>query len=231
MTKLSDVVTVAINTDSPKPQIPSRSGRLDCTYKIAGRDFRQYINRRMLKDGIGFIRKDNYQDSSTDLYNYIAAPVPKTDSDFLAYCHELGHCKSRQYVSSTNFYNATWDGKWSMERLVSEVNAWKWAIRYFRRLGCTMGEETVKVVQWALNSYFKNAADFSVASKLSEEFEAYSGITTEKYKPFVSISNTTFFTYPAKPVKIPVVTEKPKGWKPWHDLKQKQMKKQWKHCK
>lgn len=228
MTKLSDVVTVTINIDTPKPKVPVRKHKMDTVYTIAGRSFREYIFRRLEKDGIGFTAKDTYQESCTDLYSYISSPVPQNDCDFLAYCHELGHCKSRQYATSSNFYHATWNGKWGMERLVSEVNAWKWALRYFRRLGYTLESKTIGVVQWALNSYFKNAADHSIARKLSEEFEAYSGIKTETYKPFVNGSN--IFAYPSKSSKIPLVREeKPKDWKPWHDLKQKQMKRQWKY--
>lgn len=198
MTNLSDIVTINIDA---KPQVPVRKHKMDTTYKIAGRSFREYIYRRLDKDGIGFAAKDTYQESCTDLYSYISSPVPQNDCDFLAYCHELGHCKSRQYASSTNFYNAAWNGKWKMERLVSEVNAWKWAIRYFRRLGYKMTDEAVKVVQWALNSYFKNAEDYSIAAKLSEEFEAYSGIKTETYKLYTGSPSTISsfsFTYPAK---------------------------------
>lgn len=243
MAKLSDVVTVTINVDTPKPQVPVRKYKMDTVYTIAGRSFREYIFRRLEKDGIGFTAKDTYQESATDLYSHISAPVPQNDCDFLAYCHELGHCKSRQYATSTNFYHATWNGKWGMERLVSEVNAWKWALRYFRRLGYSLEEKTIGVVQWALNSYFSNAADLSVASKLSKEFEQYSGIATKVPEPvsnnipsFKQYTTATSFwvdesTSLNRPKKACQEDVKPVNWKPWHDLKQKQMKKQWKHCK
>lgn len=59
----------------------------------------------------------------------------------------------------------TWNGKWGMERLVSRVNAWKWALRYFRRLGYTLEDKTIGIyIQWALNSYFSNASDLSMAN-------------------------------------------------------------------
>lgn len=243
MTKLSDVVTVTINIDTPKPQVPVRKHKMDTVYTIAGRTFREYIFRRLDKDGIGFTAKETYKESSTDLYSYISAPVPQNDCDFLAYCHELGHCKSRQYVASTNLYHATWNGKWGMERLVSEVNAWKWALRYFRRLGYTLEDKTIGVVQWALNSYFANASDLSVASRLSKEFEQYSGIATKVPEPvsnnipsFKQYATATSFwvdesTSWNRPKKACQEDVKPVNWKPWHDLKQKQMKKQWKHCK
>ena len=229
MTKLSDIVTVTIE---PKPEVPKKKYSLHTDYRVAGKTFAEYVTRRMLKDGIGFNPRSDWKDSCTDLYSYIAAPIPKTDAEFITYCHELGHCKSKQRIAYSSFFTATFGGKWAKERLVSEVNAWKWGIRYFKRLGLSLSEDVVKVVQWSLNSYFKNADDYSLAEKLSEEFEAYSGIVTEKYKSFSSINHnyfgTTTFTYPVKPV---IIKEKPKGWKPWHDLKQKQMKKSWKNCK
>jgi hypothetical protein len=178
---------ISITVPEVKPEIPKRKFNLNTDYKIAGRSFAEYVTRRMLKDGIGFQAKTSYKEACTDLFSYIAAPVPQNDGDFLTYCHELGHCKSHQYFSSSSFYNATWSGKWTKERLVSEVNAWKWGIRYFKRLGYTLKEETIKIIQWSLDGYFANAEDLSIASKLSNEFKAYSGIDTKVPTPTLNI--------------------------------------------
>lgn len=206
----------------PRAAVPERKHKLDTDYKVANRPFKEYIWRRLEKDGIGFVAKDTYQDSSTDLYSYIAAPIPKNDCDFIAYLHELGHCKSRQHADSRNFYYSTWDGKWGMERLVSEVNAWKWALRYFRRIGLSLTVQTKNVVKVALESYFADASDINLANKLSKDFEEYCGIPTKCPHHHAYLEKKI-----CKP-KENFEQNKPNGWKPWHDLKQTQMKRQWK---
>ena len=87
-------------------------------------------------------------------------------------------------------------------------------------------------------SYFVNSNDREYAKVLSEKFYNKFGVRTQV--PEKSKSNGYFMTGgfttvkwdygpKIKPVKCEVLTEKPKGWKPWHDLKQKQMKKSWKY--
>jgi hypothetical protein len=223
-TAFADIVKIKVEEE--KPQVPKRKYNLTTEYTVAGRNFAEYITRRMMKDGIGFAPIDTYQESSTDLYGYIRAPVPKNDADFAAYCHELGHCKSRQFHDSYKMFNATWGGKWAKERLVSEVNAWKWGIRYMKRLGYKITEEIVKVVQWSLKSYFVNAEDEAVAHNLAREFEQYSGIKIETREKPVDFSMLSIYTEPKEIKKT-----QPDGWKPWHDLKAKQIKKAWRHQK
>lgn len=215
-----------MNLPEPKPEVPQRKYSLNTDYKVAGRSFAEYVTRRMLKDGIGFCPIADYRESATNLYGYIQAPVPKTDGDFLAYCHELGHCKSRQFANSSSYFNATWSGRWSKERLISEVNAWKWGIRYFKRLGFKMTDELVKIVQWSLDGYFKNSEDPVVAHNLSRDFEAYSGIKTETKHIPVDFTGCISYT---SPIKVDKPKVKPKGHKPWHDLKDQQMKKAWRN--
>lgn len=205
-----------------KPEVPKRKYNLNTTYKVAGRSFAEYAIRRMMKDGIGFCPISDYRESSTNLYGYIQAPVPKTDGDFLVYCHELGHCKSRQFISSPSYFNATYAGKWRNERLISEVNAWKWGIRYFKRLGLKMTDDLMKIVQWSLGGYFENAQDPATANKLSQDFEAFTGIKTHK--------GFDVLKYSVAPAKAKSYN-KPKGHKPWHDLKARQMKKTWRNQK
>jgi len=219
---------VTITLPEPKPQVPQRKFNLDTHYKIAGRTFAEYVTRRMIKDGIGFQAKTSYRDACTDLFSYIAAPIPENDGDFLTYCHELGHCKSRQYFASSSFYNATWSGKWTKERLVSEVNAWKWGIRYFKRLGYKLEEETTKIIQWSLEGYFGNAEDLGIAKKLSDEFEAYSGINTKVPEP-KSDSNKIVETSLSSKICPKYSDKKSQNWKPWHDMKTEQIKNQWKN--
>lgn len=140
--------------------------------------------------------------------------------------YNVGHCKSRQFANSSSYFNATWSGKWSKERLISEVNAWKWGIRYFKRLGFKMTDELVKIVQWSLDGYFKNSEDPVVAHNLSRDFEAYSGIKTETKHIPVDFTGCISYTSPIKVDKPKVA---PKGHKPWHDLKAQQMKKAWRN--
>lgn len=217
----------------PKPKkIPHARDAI----KVAGRSFSEYIGRRLLKDGVGFIPIAEEKEACTDRKTYIKSAIPLTAATFLIYAHELGHCKSFQPELESSFgWGGTCNGT-----LNREFNAWVWGMRYFRRLGFKINEECISIIQHSLESYFINSNDREYAKVLSEKFYNKFGVRTqvpEKTKNggyFMTSKPTTIswdFGPKIKPKCFEVITEKPKGWKPWHDLKQKQMKKQWKHCK
>lgn len=249
MAKIEDIITITINPtvapititgwdmgtgiSIPKPKkIPHARDAI----KIAGRSFSDYIGRRLLKDGVGFMPIAEEKEACTDRKTYIKSAIPLTAATFLIYAHELGHCKSFQPELESSFgWGNTCNGT-----LTREFNAWVWGMRYFRRLGFKINEECIKIIQYSLESYFTNAGDREYAKLLSEKFYNKFGVRTqvaEKTKNggyFITNKPTTIswdFGPKIKPKCFEVTTEKPKGWKPWHDLKQKQMKKQWKHCK
>lgn len=205
--------------------------------KIGNQSFSQYMAKRLDKDGIGFKPTESWRDSATDCDTWIMGEIPTGKVQFLAYCHELGHCKSVQPHRKENLYHMNIGGAWSNARLESEHNAWVWGLKYFRRLGFSLDKEMIDAILWSLEGYFKNARDKVFAKVLADKFKDRFGIeckvpepvNTKELRGYAPI-NFTFtvndFEY-AKPVEIPV--KKPNGWKPWHDLKETQIKRQWKH--
>lgn len=203
--------------------------------KIGNHTFSQYTAKRLDKDGIGFKPTESWRDSATDCDTWIMGEIPTGKVQFLAYCHELGHCKSVQPHRKENLYHMNIGGAWSNAHLESEYNAWVWGLKYFRRLGFSLDKEMIGAIIWSLESYFKNARDKLFAKVLADKFKDKFSIECKlsdpinakelRYTPIITFT-VNDFEY-AETVQIPV--KKPNGWKPWHDLKETQMKRQWKH--
>lgn len=218
---------------------------------VAGRSFAEYISYRLTKDNLGFVPIQDKWSASTHMGSHISSVIPESIDDLLVYFHELGHNKSKQPASASRGFlggfsncNATID---------REFNAWVWALKYFRRLGYQMTDSCKELVKKAFKSYIDNAEDEGYASVKANRLSHLVGIDIKvkekglfEFKSYITPTNgidwtkafmpekTTDFSWYDEFSKFPVreVQEiKPKGWKPWHDLKQKQMKKQWKHCK
>lgn len=221
-------------------------------FRIAGRSFGQYCAKRVDKDALGLIPVSKWEEAATDCKTYIRSVIPKNCQEFLVYCHELGHCKSKQPVSEPSF--GFFGSNWCNGRLTCEYNAWVWALRYFKRLGFKLSEQHEKIIKYSLESYFKAARDKLFAKVLSEKFEKWCGISTfvpepeqEREFPTISICTSTkslgktrwedFNMTEGLPwfdwtdIKEKPIQKKPDNWKPWHDLKQKQLKKSWKNQK
>lgn len=226
--------------------------RAKSEFKVAGKRFSEYVGYRVYKDGIGFQPTKNWKDSATDCETYIKAPIVKDCVEFLVYCHELGHCKSKQsYEPLSAFGRAI---GWGNKRLDNEYNAWVWGIRYFRRLGFLITQSHKNVIKMSLESYFKEAYDNKYAIKLSEKFKDWCGIETDvpvkekltvRLSPTGNFSTIDWFTFDElTDLKFPplkwnprvdfsdsIEEKKPAKWKPWMDLKNKQLKRSWKHQK
>ncbi len=189
--------------------------------KIKGKSFPDYLYHRMMKDNLGFVPTDDIWAGRTDCKSYIVAMAPQKQHEFLVYAHELGHCKSRQYEDTAESY---WGMSNSVDEytLKNEYNAWVWALKYYKRLGFELCKDGRELVKTAFMSYAKSAVKVEmVAEELANNLDKQFGIGIN-FKPL------KFSSLKLKPL---VIQEKPKHWKPWHDLKQKQMKKSWKNCR
>lgn len=215
---------------------------------VAGRSFAEYISYRLTKDNLGFVPIQDKWSASTHMGSHISSVIPESIDDLLVYFHELGHNKSKQPTSANRgFFGGFSNCNATIDR---EYNAWVWALKYFRRLGYKMTDSCKELVKKAFKSYIDSAEDEGYASVKANRLSHLVGIdikAREKHLYDLSFNrletfagkfhNPMFtgknidFTWYDEFAKIPSVIEKPKGWKPWHDLKQKQMKKQWKHCK
>lgn len=243
MAKIEDIITITIKTyteippftvtgwggsdwnflsgtvsteDKPRLRTITKCKKLATkALNIKGKTFPEYIQHRLVKDNLGFVPADNFSDGQTDCRSYIKAVAPQNPVEFLVYAHELGHCKSKQYVDNVLSGFTMKVGKMTVR---NELNAWLWALRYYRRLGFQLCKEGKAEIVKAFSSYL-NLAEKSVA------FEA-AKVLNDAYG--VGIKINSYAT--AKPKEVMMV-EKPQSWKPWHDLKQKQMKRSWKHCK
>lgn len=215
---------------------------------VAGRSFAEYISYRLTKDNLGFVPIQDKWSASTHMGSHISSVIPESTEDLLVYFHELGHNKSKQPISANRgFFGGFSNCNATIDR---EYNAWVWALKYFRRLGYQMTDSCKELVKKAFKSYIDSAEDEGYASvkanrlshlvgidiKVKERQEfSFKTYSNERFSPKwdspLFTSKSIDFTWYDEFVKIPNVAEKPKGWKPWHDLKQKQMKKSWKHCK
>ena len=188
--------------------------------KIKGKSFPDYLYHRMMKDNLGFVPTDDIWAGQTDCKSYIVAMAPQKQHEFLVYAHELGHCKSKQYENTaSSFWGVSTVDEY---KLKNEYNAWVWALKYYRRLGFQLCKESKALVKTAFMSYISSASNVEMvaeelANSLDKQFDI--GINFKPLK-FGDLKIKTL-DYEVK--------EKPKGWKPWHDLKQKQMKKSWKY--
>lgn len=235
--ELNNIIEIDIKTPERK-KVTARHA-----IKIGNHSFSQYMAKRLDKDGIGFKPTESWRDSATDCDTWIMGEIPTGKVQFLAYCHELGHCKSVQPHRKEALYYMNMGGAWSNARLESEHNAWVWGLKYFRRLGFSLDKEMIDAILWSLEGYFKNAKDKLFAKVLADKFKDKFGIECKVPPPnsfeFTKSNRSNDFSFSTgervykytTPRKEVLEVPKPKGWKPWHDLKQKQMKKQWKHCK
>lgn len=224
---------------------------------VAGRSFAEYISYRLIKDNLGFVPIQDKWSASTHMGSHISSVIPESIDDLLVYFHELGHNKSKQPASSNRgFFGGFSNCNATIDR---EFNAWVWALKYFRRLGYQMTDSCKELVKKAFKSYIDSAEDEGYASVKANRLSHLVGIdikAKEKhiidFKKYINVNvtptsgidwfkpeKTTDFTWwdectatpmweNFKPVSIGE-PQKPKGWKPWHDLKQKQMKRQWKY--
>jgi hypothetical protein len=226
---------------------------------VAGRSFAEYISYRLTKDSLGFVPIQDRWSASTHMGSHISSVIPESIDDLLVYFHELGHNKSKQPASvNRSFYGGFSNCNATIDR---EYNAWVWALKYFRRLGYQMTDSCKELVKKAFKSYIDSAEDEGYASvkanrlshlvgidiKVKEksmvDFNRYVTVDITKgrdWSKYFSPEKTTDFTWFDECTAIPLWEEfktksvsetKPKHWKPWHDLKQKQMKKSWKNCK
>lgn len=116
------------------------------------------------------------RESRTNTVTYIASPRVRSSLDFLAYLHELGHCKAEQ----PDFYFAVQGNstalctqrqayvtKWNDSRLQCEFNAWVWALRYYRRLGGKLGKAQKDMVIKYFGNYLYDAKNKQKAQTLA----------------------------------------------------------------
>lgn len=212
------------------------------TFKIAGKDFFQYVAYRLKKDGLGFLPASEWIDGATDAKTYIKAIVPKNAYDFLVVAHELGHCKSKQLPRSMGSSFFGWDV--CDNSLQNEFNAWVWAIRYMRKLKLEVSQsDMVEALNRSFKSYTSKANNKRLANDLLEKLNGLLGIELEmesvrpvrdadsvlcsvrKFTDGWWMDETTTWTevIPAKPVA------QNKKHRPWMDLLDKQRKQGWKH--
>lgn len=247
MAILTDIVKIEIKPDKC-PRIVYAETDTTKSFRVAGRSFGQYCAKRVDKDSLGLIPVNSWEEAATDCKTYIRSVIPRNCQEFLVYCHELGHCKSKQPASEPSF--GFFGGNWCNGRLSCEYNAWVWGIRYFKRLGFELSESHKNIVKYSLESYFKSARDKMFAKLLSDKFEKWCGIATYVPEPQPTMSfDTVSFGNPSKievdwgnfkidtvpwftwtdKLKVKPVKERPKNWKPWHDLKAGQIKKSWRN--
>jgi len=252
MAFLGDLVKIEIKTSGfyqPKKRCMKEA------IPVAGRSFGEYILKRLTKDNLGFIPIQNRMEALTAPGQYISSVIPNSVEDLLVYFHELGHNKSKQpRRANRGFFGSFSNCNGTIE---CEYNAWVWAVKYFRRLGYQMTTPCKELIKTAFKSYIDSAEDEAYARLKANQLSQVVGIdiqVREKSKfgfdssKSISFSttvltkgweydrnpNTTiwfdeFSKYPA-PKKVEPV-QKPKNHKPWHDLKQQQMKRAWKHQK
>lgn len=201
------------------------------TFKIGSLTFHQYVGKRLQKDSLGFVPTDAISNSCTDRTTYIKAPIVKNIEDFLAYAHELGHCKSRQKYEP---FSASWSFHVSDERIYNEVNAWEWALRYVKKLDlfCSLDDLNIMLNRY-LGSYVKNAMSHTYTNELLEKFNRKFGTCVAFATPI------KFVTNPCKSIlddkwtecflPTPTVAEKSSKWKAWHDMQETQARKFWRN--
>lgn len=241
-----DMGTLEMGSFLSKP----RKRTVKTAIPVAGRSFAEYISYRLTKDSLGFVPIQDRWSASTHMGSHISSVIPESIDDLLVYFHELGHNKSKQPASASHgIYGGFSNCNATIDR---EFNAWVWALKYFRRLGYQMTDSCKELVKKAFKSYIDSAEDEGYASvkanrlshlvgidikvkeKHSFEFKSYitptTGIDwTKAFLPEKTIDFTWYGEFSKFPVKEVGEIAKPKGWKPWHDLKQKQMKRHWKY--
>lgn len=253
MVSFTDIVRVDIDLSSSPAEGFSYSVPLNSKPKaicarnairIGKYSFAEYVGRRLFKDGIGFVPLKG-SNASAHMYenSHISTKIPCTAEDFLVYCHELGHQKSKQPPRANRGFASVFTCE---NTIICEFNAWKWGIRYFKRLGFVMDDACKKVVKESFESYTSSFANDFVKGKFEKELSQIAGIEINCKRSItdnhISFNTSTFkydtikvwfddFMVYETPKKLPVVKEKPKHWKPWHDMKDKQIKKTWRNMR
>lgn len=203
------------------------------------------VQKANKKYGIRHVHIDSRCASATDTKTYITSPKIKSKLDLLAYLHELGHCRSEQ----PDLYMAVHGnlfGKWVTPRILCEYNAWVWAIRYYKRLGYNLAPCHKKMISHYFGGYLKEAENKKIAKEISIKFKNEFGVdckveedvfipsTFIDFKftvPIAFVDCSFVVTKPRMHKKLPSTQEKPKHWKPWHDMKDKQIKKTWRNMR
>lgn len=197
---------------------------------VAGRSFVEYLSYRMIKDNLSFVAIGEQMMASTQIGSHISSVIPESIEDLLVYFHELGHNKSRQPPKeSKGFYAGFSSCRGTID---CEYNAWVWAIRYFRRLGYTMTSSCQELIKEAFLSYLNVASDYGHASVRANQMSRLIGTDISVINRNVISKEFTITRYADYAFDNPKPeVKKPEGWKPWHDLKQKQQKKSWRNQK
>lgn len=226
---------------------------------VAGRSFAEYISYRLIKDNLGFVPIQDKWSASTHMGSHISSVIPESIEDLLVYFHELGHNKSKQPMTANRgFYggfsncNATIDREynawvWALKyfrRLGYQMtdsckNLVKKAFKSYIDNADDEGHASVKANKLS----HLVGIDIKAKEKHTINFKKYADTsitptTGVDWGRYFSAEKTTDFTWFDECTTIPLREEfktksvseiKPKHWKPWHDLKQKQMKKSWKY--
>lgn len=251
------IVTTVVDfvPQSPKLRVASKTKRPSVAgaLLIKGYSFSKYIERRLAKDGLGFVPTADLM-GGVAYSSHIQAIIPKSPSEFLVYCHELGHLKSKQYQRESS---SMWLGGVCEATLENELNAWIWGIRYYKRLGFSLCKKSHSLIKEAFESYL-NKADRQQAERVAHILYRKTGVQCEvrepirhenrniwssfdlswdhKFNPAKSWVWDEFTTVVACPSKTVIAKTKekkvkpaPANWKPWHELREKDVKRQWKN--
>lgn len=149
------------------------------------------VIQKQEKKGIKHLRCPR-RESCTDIKTYIASPKVKSNLDFLAYLHELGHCKSKQpdfYIAITGnpvSYCSERHAlvtKWNKARLQCEFNAWVWAIKYYKRIGGVLRQPQKEMIIGYFGNYLYDAEDKQTADIFARKMYNMFGIkqTSDKF--------------------------------------------------
>lgn len=181
--------------------------------KIKNLSFQKFLARRVEKDGIAFVPNPATYEARTNCESWIEAPIATTPAKFLAYAHELGHCKSKQYERDSGVF-----GFRSCKGIVeNETNAWLWALRYFRRLGFTLDKDCLEVLKTGYASYLTSATDKEHAKTCADKITQVCGVTFPHiFKTFGTSKRQN------KPQKIV---------KPWVQLQETKRKQRWRNIR
>lgn len=232
---LTSVVSINLDViDKPKLRLRKKSKcaiPVKTEFEIKGHSFSKYVHRLFEKHGVGFIPSQDYKHGRTDRTTFIQAPVPRNEIDFLVMAHEVGHIKSKQYEREREDYSY-WTETACDAMIENELNAWLWGLRYFRRLGFKLCNQGKKSVADAFYTYTKVAKNPRHAQRAWNILYEKFGINEPRKKDQQAVIvehyhvSSTDSKSPNKPVFKKIAAP---SHKPWHDLKQKQTKKQWKN--
>lgn len=228
---------------------------------VAGRSFAEYISYRLTKDNLGFVPIQDKWSASTHMGSHISSVIPESIDDLLVYFHELGHNKSKQPASANRGlfggfsncnatidreYNAwVWALKYFRRLGYKMTDSCKGLVKKaFKSYVDSAEDEGYASIKANRLSHLVGI-DIKVKEKHTIDFKKYIDVSitptiSRDWSKYFSPEKTTEFTWFDECTAIPMWEKfetksvsgiKPKGWKPWHDLKQKQMKKSWRSQK